>query len=311
MPGKPEESRLFEMVLKGEMPSDKKNPFTEQETELLRRWIEGGAKSGSGSEVAAKVTEHDVLPLLLLRCTACHGRSKQEGGLDLRSRESILKGGKSGPVVVLGKPAESLLVKRVAAGEMPPHKRLVEAAVKPMEPDELERIKAWIAQGAPPGVEDPDLAGTAEDPLVRPQDKDFWSFKSPVAASVPVGRPFWAVQNTDGLERPSYETRNFVDAFIQQRLAEKKIPPAPEAAPLTLIRRAYFDLTGLPPTPEEAEAFLAESKESPDAFEQLIERLLASPRYGERWGRHWLDVAGYADCEGRREQHLPRTFAWR
>ncbi|MGI8980782.1 MAG: PSD1 and planctomycete cytochrome C domain-containing protein [Pirellulaceae bacterium] len=305
VPGKPEESRLYEMVLKGEMPSDKKNPFTEKETELLRRWIEGGAKFGDGDSVAMTVTEHDVLPLLLLRCTACHGRSKQEGGLDLRSRESILKGGKSGPVIVLGKPAESLLVKRVAAGEMPPNKRLVEAAVKPMEPDELEKIKAWIAQGAPAGVEEPDLAGTAQDPLVRPQEKEFWSFKTPV------GWDSSPVQETDGTGVPSYKANNFIDSFIHQKLTESKLPPAPEAAPLTLLRRAFFDLTGLPPTPEEAVAFLAEIKTSPDAFEQLIDRLLASPRYGERWGRHWLDVAGYADCEGRREQHLPRPFAWR
>ena len=298
VPGKPEESRLYELVLKGEMPSDKKNPFTEKETELLKRWIEEGAKFGSGGEAAAKLTEHDVLPIFLLRCTACHGRNKQEGGLDLRSRESILKGGKSGPVIVLGKPAESLLVKRVATGEMPPHKRLVEAAVKPMEPDELEKIKAWIKQGAPQAAEEPDLAGTPEDPLLRPEDKDFWSFKPPMAARISAGSV-------------SSKAHNFIDSFVQQKLQEQKLAPSPEASPLTLLRRAHFDLTGLPPTPEEAAAFLSESKNSPDAIERLIDRLLASPRYGERWGRHWLDVAGYADCEGRREQHLPRPFAWR
>ncbi len=316
VPGKPDDSRLYELVHKGEMPSDKKNPFTEKETELLRRWIENGAKFGSGGEVAAKVTEHDVLPILLLRCTACHGRNKQEGGLDLRSRESILKGGKSGPAIVAGKPAESLLVKRVAAEEMPPHKRLIEAAVKPMEPDELEKIKAWITQGALSSPVVPDLAGTADDPLVRPQDKEFWSFKPPVAAKLPVGWDSRPVQvgaraGTDGTGVPSYKGNNFIDAFIRQKLQEQNLTPAPQASPLVLLRRAYFDLTGLPPTPEEAEAFLTELKNSPDAFERLIDRLLASPRYGERWGRHWLDVAGYADCEGRREQHLPRPFAWR
>ncbi len=242
--GKPEESRLYELVLKGEMPNDKKNPFTAKETELLRRWIEGGAKFGSGGETAARVTEHDVLPILLLRCTACHGRNKQEGGLDLRSRELILKGGKSGPVVVPGNPEESLLVKRVAAGEMPPHKRLVEAAVKPMEPEELEKVKAWIAQGAPQAVEEPDLAGTPEDPLLRPQDKDFWSFKSPVAAKIPVA-PFQGNVN------------NFIDSFIQQKLQQNKLEPSPEAPPLTPLRRACFYLTGLPPTPEQAELFLS------------------------------------------------------
>ena len=293
-----EESRLYEMVRKGEMPSDKKNPFTEKETELLRRWIESGAKFGSTGETAAKVTEHDVLPSLLLRCTACHGRNKQEGGLDLRTRESILKGGKSGPSIVPGKPAESLLVKRVVAEEMPPHKRLIEAAVKPMEPAELEKIRTWIAQGANPSPDEPDLAGTADDPLVRPQDKDFWSFKPPAAVKTPTS-PFLG------------QASNFIDSFIHQKLQQNNLTPAPEAPPLVLLRRAYFDLTGLPPTPEEAQAFLTDAARSPDAFERLVERLLASPRYGERWGRHWLDVAGYADCEGRREQHLPRPYAWR
>ncbi|HMC10289.1 MAG TPA: DUF1549 and DUF1553 domain-containing protein, partial [Pirellulaceae bacterium] len=119
------------------------------------------------------------------------------------------------------------------------------------------------------------------------------------------------VQKKDGTGVPSYEANNFIDAFIQQRLQEHKLAPSHDASPLALLRRAYFDLTGLPPTPEEAAEFLTETKTAPDAFERLIDRLLASPRYGERWGRHWLDVAGYADCEGRREQHLPRPYAWR
>lgn len=315
-PGKPDESRLYEMVHSGEMPSDKKNPFSKEETELLKRWIEAGAKFSGENAGAAKVTEHDVLPILLLRCTACHGRNKQEGELDLRTRASILKGGKTGPAMVPGKPLESLLVKRVAAEEMPPHKRLIEAAVKPMEQDELEKIKTWIAAGAPLSPVEPDLAGTADDPLVRPEEKDFWSFKPPVGAKIPieslVGWPSQAVQNDkDGVGTPSYKTNNFIDAFIQQKLSQRKLSPAPEASPLTLLRRAYFDLTGLPPTPEESAAFQADTKTAPDVFERLIDRLLASPRYGERWGRHWLDVAGYADCEGRREQHLPRPYAWR
>src|SRR5436190_19157531 len=127
------------------MPSDKKNPMTREETDLLKRWIEGGAKFGGGDAEKSKATEHDVLPILLLRCTACHGRNKQEGDLDLRSREAILKGGKSGPAIMPGKPEESRLVKRVAAGEIPPHKRLIEAAVKPMEAEELEKLTAWIS----------------------------------------------------------------------------------------------------------------------------------------------------------------------
>lgn len=313
VPGKSAESSLYDLVKQGEMPADKKNPFSDKETELLRRWIDGGAPFGSaGAGDGPELTQHDVVPILLLRCTACHGRSTKEGELDLRTREGMLKGGKSGPALVPGKPEASLIVKRIEAGEMPPHKRLIEAAVKPMEPDELQRLKRWIALGAPLAAEEADLAGTAEDPLVRPQDRDFWSFRSPHVAQVPIaGRPSQAVTNSDGPESPSYKegARNFVDAFILEKLAAAHLFPSPEASRLTLLRRACFDLTGLPPQPEEAQAFLDDN--SPDAYERLIDRLLASPRYGERWGRHWLDVAGYADCEGRREQHLPRPFAWR
>ena len=166
------------------------------------------------------------------------------------------------------------------------------------------------------GSEGREFKSLRPDQYKAPQDKEFWSFKPPVAAKLPVGWDSRPVQvgaraGTDGTGVPSYKGNNFIDAFIRQKLQEQNLTPAPQASPLVLLRRAYFDLTGLPPTPEEAEAFLTELKNSPDAFERLIDRLLASPRYGERWGRHWLDVAGYADCEGRREQHLPRPFAWR
>jgi hypothetical protein len=140
------------------------------------------------------------------------------------------------------------------------------------------------------------LAGTAADPLVRPADREFWSFRQPQAATPP------QVIHAD-------RVRNPIDAFVLQKLEVQKLTLSPEADQLTLLRRATFDLTGLPPEPAEIEAFLADA--SDNAYEKLIERVLASPRYGERWGRHWLDVAGYADCEGKREQHLPRPFAWR
>ena len=233
---------------------------------------------------------------MLLRCTSCHGRQRQEGDLDLRTRAGILKGGKSGPAIVPGKSAESLLVKRVRAEEMPPLPRLVEAMVKPMEAAELAKLVRWIDLGAPDAVAEPDLAGTAEDPLVSAADRDFWAFQRPQSPPPPT------VKHTDLVRNP-------IDAFILAKLEERGLSPSPETDRRALIRRASFDLTGLPPEPAEVEAFLADT--SSDAYERLIDRLLASPRYGERWGRHWLDVAGYADCEGRREQHLPRPDAWR
>ena len=295
--GKSSESRLFELVKHGEMPPDRQGTLTEAEVELIRRWIDSGASFGSeptGNQNG--VTQHDVIPILLLRCTACHGRHKQEGGLDLRHREAMLRGGKSGPALVPGKPDDSLMVKRIRAEEMPPHSRLTEVSVKPMDPEETKTLVRWIEQGAPLAVDEVDLAGTADDPLVRPQDKDFWSFRPPQPPAIP------RVTESFRLQTP-------IDAFIDQKLAETRLSFSPAADRLSLLRRVTLDLTGLPPDPSDAQAFAEDN--SPDAFERVVDQLLASPRYGERCGSHWLDVAGYSETEGRREQHLPRPFAWR
>ena len=301
--GKSAESHLFELVKHGDMPPDKKERLSESQVELIRRWIDDGATFGTkSSDRASNVTQHDVIPIVLLRCTACHGRHKQEGGLDLRSRESMLRGGKSGPAFVAGKPDESLMLKRILAEEMPPHPRLTEASVKPMEPVETKTLARWIELGAPLANEEPDLAGTTNDPLVRPQDKEFWAFRPPQEITVPPVKDFQHSDPAGGMHSP-------VDAFIAQKLAEKDLTFASPADRVVLLRRVTFDLTGLPPTPAEVQGFL--SDQTPDAFERVVDRLLASPRFGERWGRHWLDVAGYAETEGRREQHLPRPFAWR
>ena len=292
-PGKAEESLLFQRIDAGDMPPDDQNPLTRDEIEIIRRWIEGGAPFERSSETRPEVTQHDILPILLLRCTVCHGTRKQEAGLDLRSRAAILKGGKSGPALLPGKPEDSLILKRIAAGEMPPRQRLIEATVKPLEADEVQKLARWIELGAP---EIPDAEETAQDPPVPAEERNFWSFRSPEAVAVPT------VTNGDRVQNP-------IDAFVLQKLEERGLSLSPEADRLILLRRACYDLTGLPPEPSDAEQFL--SDESPDAYDRLIDRLLDSPRYGERWARHWLDVAGYADCEGRREQHLPRLFAWR
>ena len=296
VPGESAKSRLYELVRDGEMPPDKKNPLTKPEVEIIRRWIDGGARFENEAATKPEVTQHDIVPILLLRCTACHGRQKREGGLDLRTRAAMLRGGKSGPAFVSGKPDESLILKRLQREEMPPRQRLVEAMVKPMEATEIEKLTRWIALGAPEVAEEPDVAGMPADPLVSAADREFWSFQRPRPVTVPT-------------VAHAARVRNPVDAFVLQKLEEKDLSLSPEADRLTLLRRAAFDLTGLPPEPAEAEAFLAD--DDPRAYEKLIDRLLASSRYGERWGRHWLDVAGYADCEGRREQHLPRPSVWR
>ncbi|HEV3341545.1 MAG TPA: PSD1 and planctomycete cytochrome C domain-containing protein [Pirellulales bacterium] len=298
--GKPEESPLYLKVRDHEMPPDGKPPLADQEIETIRRWIAEGAADrhgeGENEKRSAGPTQHDVIPIMLRRCTVCHGLRRQEANLDLGSKAGMLRGGKSGPVIVPGKPEESLLLEKIRTGKMPPPDRLVEASVKPVDPAETEVIAQWIASGAPEVAIEPDVASASGDSLVSDKDRDFWAFRPPQAAPPP------AVRNVD-------QVRNPVDAFVLQKLEDKGLALSPEADRATLLRRASFDLTGMPPEPDEVEAFLADR--SPTAYEVLIDRLLASPRHGERWGRHWLDLAGYADSEGKREQDLPRPHAWR
>ncbi len=291
--GKPEKSLLYEKVHKGEMPPAKKDALAAAEVETLRKWIADGAKVPAGS-AETPLNQHDVIPIMLRHCTACHGRYKQEANLDLRTPAAMLRGGKSGPAIVPGRPADSLVVKRIAAGEMPPPTKLVDACVKPVEKAELDALTKWIAAGAPVVDVKPDVATTTPDPLVTDTDRAFWSFRPPTRPEIP---------------KTKTQISNPIDAFVLARLEAKGLTFAPPADRATLMRRAYFDLTGLPPSPEEAKAFLEDK--SPDAYERLIDRLLASPRYGERWGRYWLDLAGYADSEGKREQDLVRPHAWR
>jgi hypothetical protein len=297
VPGKLEDSLLWEKVETGAMPPGKKGRLSAGELGPLRRWISEGARPATGeSAPAAALTQHDVLPILLRRCTACHGPRRQEAGLDLHTRAAMLRGGKSGPAMVPGKSDESLLIKRARSGDMPPRQRLVEASVKPIEPAEIDVLARWIAAGAPEVQVEPDVATATPDPLVIDKDRDFWAFRAPRAVAVPAVTEVARV-------------RNPIDAFILQKLQQHGLSLAPEADRATLLRRACFDLTGLPPEPEGAQLFLADP--APDAYEKLIDRLLASPHYGERWGRYWLDLAGYADSEGKREQDLPRPHAWR
>jgi hypothetical protein len=298
VPGKPQESPLYEMVHGGKMPPGKKDKLGPQEVEIVRRWIEAGAcfSADVSGTSGPMVTQHDVLPILLRRCTVCHGPRKQEAGLDLRSRASMLRGGKSGPAIVPGKPGESLLLKKAHSGAMPPRRRIIEVSIKPIEPAETEVLTRWIAQGAPEVAIEPDVADTRPDPLVTDKDRSFWAFQSPRAATPPAVKQITRI-------------RNPIDAFILEKLEAKGLALSPEADRLTLLRRAYLDLIGLLPRPAEVRAFLADP--DPWAYEKLIDRLLASPAYGERWGRHWLDLAGYADSEGKREQDLVRPNAWR
>jgi cytochrome c553 len=233
--------------------------------------------------------EKDVRPIVKAHCTHCHGEEeKPEGGVDLRLRRFMdlkLEGG--GHVVVAGKPAQSELVRLIKNGEMP-------KKGKQVSEKDLAIIEQWIAQGAKTARPEP--LALAPGPMISDDDREYWAFQ-------PVKRP--AVPR----QVDAKKVRTPVDAFLLKSMADKGLSFAPEADRRTLIRRVSLDLTGLLPTPEEVAAFV--NDESPLAYEQLVERLLASKSYGERWARHWLDVVGYADSNGYSEADSVRPQAWR
>ena len=285
-----EDSMLWIMVEGGDMPPEGETPLSKSEKEMIRRWITtGAAATASASERI--VTQHDVLPYLYTRCVVCHGARRQEADLDLRTVVSILKGGKSGPVVVPGKPEESLILKRIHAKDMPPPKELIRAGVRPMESSEINLLAKWIEQGTIEHDVTPDVQTETPDPLVSDDDRKFWAFLPPV--------------------KPNLLKKELspIDYFVQEKLRERKLTPSPEAERLTLIRRVAFDLTGLPPEWNNVEQFLNDDSEN--WYAKVVDHYLASSHYGERWGRYWLDVAGYADSEGKRSADPIRSHAWR
>ena len=244
----------------------------------------GFVLEGEGSGQRAPVDfDREVAPLLAERCLDCHSGPKPKGGLDLTSHKATLAGGESGPALVAGKVDESELWLRVDEGEMPPKKPLAE--------DERKILKAWIASGASWGTDpiDPFRITTA-----KRAGYDWWSLR-------PIDRPELPQDISHGWGRTG------VDAFIAAKLKEKGLEPSPEADRRTLIRRSTLDLIGLLPTPEEVEAFVKDT--DPLAYERLVDRLLASPHYGERWARHWLDVARFGESDGF-ERNMPRQNAW-
>ncbi|QDT54209.1 Planctomycete cytochrome C [Caulifigura coniformis] len=236
--------------------------------------------------------ERSVRPLLVKHCAECHDDGNAEGGLSISSRSALLKGGDSGTSLIPGKPEESRLIQAIRYKnpdlQMPP-KGVMAAA-------EIQALEKWVAMGAP----DPRSEVVATTPtrltgMSIDAGREFWSMK-PVARPEPP-----TVRNAQWVQTP-------IDAFVLSQLEKHGLSPAPPADRRTLLRRATLDLTGLPPTVEEVDAFLED--QSPDAFQRVIERLLASPQYGVRWGRHWLDVARYADSNGL-DENLAFGNAWR
>ena len=280
VPGDAAKSLLLDKVVSGQMPPGKVK-LTAAETDILRQWIDKMPAAATET-----VSETEVRGILQARCIACHGSGKKSGGLDLRTMASRLKGGKSGPALVPGKPEQSPMYKRIADGQMPPEKQAKELAVELPTDAETEKIRAWIAAGAPATTQP--SVGMA----IEPKDREFWAFQPPRRPAL-----------------PSNTATNPIDKFLLAKLRSKGLSFSPEASKLALLRRAHLDLIGIPPSPAEIKTYLADT--APDAYERLIDKLLASPHYGERWGQHWLDLAGYSDSEGFGQDDGVRRFAWR
>ncbi|MDB5311787.1 MAG: hypothetical protein JWO38_5989 [Gemmataceae bacterium] len=241
-------------------------------TAVLAQAVRAGGPSAEG----VAFFEKEVRPLLVEKCQRCHGSKKQEGGLRVDSRAALLKGGESGPAVVPGKGDKGTLlaaVRHQGEAKMPPDGKLADTRI--------EALARWIADGAV--WPDEKAATPNRTGVITAEDRRHWAFQPAADPPPPIVRDA-AWPATD------------IDRFVLARLETEGLKPVPLADRRTLIRRVTFDLTGLPPTPEEVRAFLADDK--PGAFERVVDRLLASKHYGERWGRHWLDVARYADTAG-------------
>ncbi len=235
--------------------------------------------------------ESKIRPVLIENCLKCHGETKHNAKLRLDSKAAVLKGGVSGPAIVLGRAKESLLIKAIRHDDpelkMPPKEKKLPDSV-------ITDFEKWIDMGAPDPRDGKQPA--VADGIDWKKSRAFWSFQAPTMPELP------KVQNISWAKTP-------IDRFILAKLEDEKLTPVRPASKRELIRRATFDLTGLPPTPDEVEAFLKD--EAPDAFAKVIDRLLASPHYGERWGRYWLDVARYAEDQAHTFAVVPNTFAWR
>ena len=260
---------------------------------LVGVFLVGAAGSVAQAQTGAEVTFTDhIRPIFERSCWNCHGEASQLSELDLRTREAAVEGGARGPALVPGRADESRLYRMLAGLDDPP----MPMAGDPLSDAELTAIRTWIDDGAhwdAGGATSADAALAALENTMLPDGaRDYWAFRLPAKATVPASKVY---------DHP-------VDRFLDAARREAGVKAGPRADPLTRLRRAYLDLTGLPPTPEQVDEFLADTERG--AWERLIERLLDSPHYGERWGRHWMDVARYADSTGF-EQDYRRENAWR
>jgi mono/diheme cytochrome c family protein len=234
--------------------------------------------------------DKDVKPVLEQHCLSCHGETMQSGKFDLRNRDSALKGGARGSDIVPGDATASRLYRRVAGLERPS----MPAQAEPLPAEQIAAIKQWIDEGAAWGSTATLTSTALEHRTITAEERNYWAFTLPVKSTLP------AVEDAS--------LTNPIDRFLESARRARGLKAAPRADRYTLVRRAYLDLIGLPPTPAQVDAFV--SDRSPNAWERLIDSLLASPHYGERYGRMWLDVARYADSAGF-EYDMHRPNAWR
>ncbi|QDT62744.1 Planctomycete cytochrome C [Stieleria bergensis] len=283
-----DDSYLWTVIDNGEMPPDDQPPLTDPEIEQIKNWIQvGGQSSNQNQTTKVTLDHHDVTPILLLRCNTCHGPQRTDGGLDLRSRESMLTGGDSGPAMVVGQADSSLMIKRIESQQCPPSESLLKFFVRRPSETEIKTLRQWIDSGAKLSTQETDRQGITPDLLVTDQDRQHWAFQP--------------------IQPPTHATS--IDSLIADKLIDAGLKRSPAAGRDTLIRRAYLDLTGLPPSWQEYQRWHHHQADDWDA--QMIDHLLDSPRYGERWGRYWLDLAGYADSEGGISADPLRPLAWK
>jgi len=317
VPGDPDTSLMIQVIRRtGALKMPPKHALEPGEVEVLVAWVKAGAKGvGPTNETASKALtpavpttlaaepavakvsavttphpqgplsdadffENNVRPILANNCYSCHGDATS-GGLKLDSREALLKGGEHGPVLVPGDPAKSLMITAVhqtTSLKMPKGGKL--------SPQEVADLTEWVKHGAvwPKSAPGTTFSASVKTGVITDRQRAFWAYQPLKVVPIP---------------EPKYEhwAKTPIDKFVLAKMLEAGLKPAPQADRRTLIRRATYDLTGVPPTPEEVDAL--EKDKSPKAYENLIDRLLASPKYGERWGRHWLDVARYAEDDVR------------
>lgn len=255
------------------------------------------AKDPQSPKPMASVFDKDILPILQARCIGCHSGGAPKAGLDLRTVSAILQGGMSGPAIRLDAAETSLLYEVASSGKMPPKGELLTA-------EEQGKIRVWINENARDDLKLAEANSSTDDPNDVQKDSynqveyTYWSFTPPQRPAVPVVSGDYSDSST-----------NPIDSFVREQLSANGLSFSPPAAKSTLIRRVYLDMLGVLPSPQAIERF--EADDTPIAFQRLLDQVLADPRYGERWGRHWLDVAGYSDSAGVLSADQDRQLIWR